>query len=140
MMNKLADLLNRPFIRFALSGGIAGLANILSRMALSQITNYSAAIVIAFLIGMTTAYVLMKQFVFQETGQRISHEYIRFGIVNMISLAQVWIISIILLKITFPLINNKNISETLSHSIAVFTPVITSYFLHKYFTFKSKGE
>lgn len=138
MMDKLADLLNRPFIRFALSGGLAAAANILSRMALSQITNYSAAIIIAYLIGMTTAYILMKLFVFEKSGRSVQHEYLRFGLVNLIALVQVWAVSFGLARLMFPWIGFSFYAETVAHIVGVLSPIFASYFMHKYFTFGSK--
>lgn len=138
MMDKLADLLNRPFIRFALSGGLAAAANILSRMALSQLTNYSAAIVIAYLIGMTTAYVLMKLFVFERSGRSVQTEYLRFGLVNLVALVQVWGVSFCLARLLFPWLKFDFHPETVAHVIGVLSPIATSYFLHKYFTFSSR--
>ncbi|MCY1669363.1 GtrA family protein [Rhizobium sp. SL86] len=135
MMDKLADLLNRPFIRFALSGGLAAAANILSRMALSQLTNYSAAIVIAYLIGMTTAYILMKLFVFEKSGRSVQHEYLRFGLVNLVALVQVWAVSLGLARFVFPWIGFSFHAETVAHVIGVLSPIASSYFMHKYFTF-----
>jgi len=106
-------------------------------MALSQITNYSAAIVIAYLIGMTTAYVLMKLFVFEKSGRSVQHEYLRFGLVNLVALVQVWTVSVGLARLLFPWIGFNHHAETVAHVIGVLSPIASSYFMHKYFTFSS---
>lgn len=136
-MRSISGMISSPFVRFVLSGGIAAGVNVLSRAALSTITSYSAAIVIAYLIGMTTAYVLMKLFVFEESGRRPEAEYLRFGLVNMVALAQVWIVSVGLARWLFPLVGFGFYPEAIAHVIGVLSPVATSYFLHKYFTFSS---
>ncbi len=136
-MRSISRIISSPFVRFVLSGGIAAGVNVLSRAALSTITSYSAAIVIAYLIGMTTAYVLMKLFVFEESGRRPEAEYLRFGLVNMVALAQVWIVSVGLARWLFPLVGFGFYPEAIAHVIGVLSPVATSYFLHKYFTFSS---
>ncbi|WFN89133.1 GtrA family protein [Agrobacterium pusense] len=136
-MRSISGMISSPFVRFALSGGIAAGVNVFSRAALSTITSYSAAIVIAYLIGMTTAYVLMKLFVFEESGRRPEAEYLRFGLVNMVALAQVWIVSVGLARWLFPLVGFGFHPEAIGHVIGVLSPVATSYFLHKYFTFSS---
>lgn len=82
------SLLERPFVRFALSGGIAAAVNIGSRVLLSEVTNFSTAIVIAYLLGMTTAYILMKLFVFDASGRSVGQEYLRFGLVNAVALVR----------------------------------------------------
>lgn len=137
-MRSISGMISSPFVRFVLSGGIAAGVNILSRAALSTITSYSAAIVIAYLIGMTTAYGLMKLFVFEGSGRRPEAEYLRFGLVNMVALAQVWIVSVGLARWLFPLVGFGFHPEAAAHVIGVLSPVATSYFLHKYFTFSTK--
>ncbi|TRL35336.1 GtrA family protein [Rhizobium straminoryzae] len=135
MNGRFTALIHQPFVRFAVSGGIAAAANILSRMALSQITSYSVAIVLAYLIGMTTAYVLMKIFVFEQSGRRVHSEYVRFGLVNLVALAQVWGVSVVLARFVFPAISFETHAETAAHIIGVLSPIATSYFMHKHFTF-----
>nr|WP_245307294.1 GtrA family protein [Rhizobium altiplani] len=135
MTNKLSRALSRPFVRFALSGGVAAAINILSRMALSQVTTYSVAIVCAYVVGMTTAFVLMKLYVFEKSARHAGSEYLRFAGVNVIALVQVWAVSLILARNVFPLINFHFHAETIAHVIGVLSPIATSYFLHKYFTF-----
>ncbi len=131
----LSRLLSQPFVRFALSGGVAAAVNILSRMAMSQVTTYSIAIVCAYLAGMTTAFVLMKLYVFENSSRHMASEYLRFGAVNVIALAQVWAVSLILVHSIFPFVGFKFHAETTAHVIGVLSPIATSYFLHKYFTF-----
>ncbi|MFK3666661.1 GtrA family protein [Ochrobactrum teleogrylli] len=129
------SLLDRPFVRFALSGGIAAAVNIGSRVLLSEMTNFSTAIVVAYLLGMTTGYVLMKLFVFNESGRSVSQEYLRFGLVNAVALVQVWGVSMFLARYVFPTLKYSFHAETAAHVIGVFSPIATSYFMHKYFTF-----
>ncbi len=135
----LLHYLSKPFIRFAISGGIAAGVNILSRIALSQFMPYSIAVMIAYLFGMTTAYVLMKLMVFEKSGQRVHQEYIRFALVNAVAFAQVWLVSIGLARYLLPAIGIEEHAETLGHVIGVLSPIATSYLLHKYFTFSKEG-
>ncbi|WP_244532752.1 GtrA family protein [Phyllobacterium sp. CL33Tsu] len=122
-------------MRFVISGGIAAAINILSRIAFSQFLPFSAAIVLAFLVGMTTAFILMKQFVFDESGNSTGNEYVRFGLVNLVALLQVWLVSIILARWLLPAINYNWHVDTTAHVVGVLSPVLTSYVAHKSFTF-----
>jgi putative flippase GtrA len=140
MRERITAVLSRPFVRFALSGGLAAVANIFSRILISKVVNYSTAIVVAYLIGMTTAYILMKLFVFDKSGRGVSQEYIRFGLVNLIAIVQVWAVSMLFFKLIFPEIQFSYHSDTIAHAIGVFVPVFTSYLLHKYFTFSSRNS
>lgn len=131
-----AVVISPRFLRFAVSGGVAASANILSRMALSQVMSYSWAIVVAFLIGMTTGYVLMKFLVFEQSGRHPASEYARFGLVNLLALLQVWGVSILLADHVFPWLIPGVPPETPAHVIGVLSPIVTSYLLHKHFTFR----
>jgi len=139
MMGALRGLLSRPFVRFAISGGVAAGVNILSRIALSQIMPYSVAVTIAYLFGMTTAYVLMKLMVFEKSGQRVHQEYVRFALVNVVAFAQVWLVSMGLARYLLPAMGFETHAETIGHVIGVLSPIATSYFMHKYFTFSKQN-
>jgi putative flippase GtrA len=136
MTGRLATLLPSRFLRFALSGGIAAGANILSRIAFSHALPYEAAVVAAFLVAMTVGFLLMKLFVFGRSGQSSAREYLRFGAVNLGALAQVWIVSVALARWLFPLVGFFWLADTVAHVIGVASPIVTSYFAHKHFTFR----
>jgi putative flippase GtrA len=127
------------FVLFVLAGGTAALINILSRIALNWIMPYEAAIVVAYLCGMTTAYLLNKHFVFAASGRGIASEYVRFALVNLAAVAQVWIVSVGLARLVFPAIGFAWHAETVAHVIGVAVPVFTSYVGHKHFSFAAKG-
>ena len=124
-------------MRFLLVGGAAALVNILSRIAFSLSMPYTAAIVIAYVCGMTTAYVLNKLFVFAPSGRAVHEEYLRFTIVNMVALAQVWLVSVGLAFYIFPWLGFNWHAETVAHVIGVAVPTVTSYFGHRHFSFAS---
>lgn len=127
------------FMLFLLAGGIAALVNILSRIALNWIMLYEVAIVVAYLCGMTTAYLLNKRFVFASSGRGVASEYTRFALVNLAAVIQVWIVSVGLARFIFPAIGFAWHAETVAHVIGVAVPVFTSYFGHKHFSFAAKG-
>lgn len=135
----LSSLLSRPFARFAITGGLAAGVNILSRIALSQISSYSTAITIAYLFGMTTAYVLMKMMVFEKSGQPVHREYFRFALVNAVAFLQVWMVSMTLARYLLPAVGFVAHADTIGHVVGVISPIATSYYLHKYFTFSKQG-
>lgn len=139
MRARIEALVPSSFVRFAISGGIAAVVNIVARIALSQVMSYSAAIVLAYVIGMTTAYILMLFFVFNPSGSSVANEYLRFGLVNLIALVQVWLVSVGLADWLFPGIGFTWHSHTVAHIVGVMSPIASSYFGHKSFTFASRG-
>lgn len=135
MLNNTMKMKVTPFIAFLAAGGIAAVVNIVSRILLSYVMSYSGAIVIAYLFGMTTAYTLMRRFAFEKSGRQVSQEYVRFGLVNLLALLQIWAISVGLADYLLPRIWIFAHAELIAHAIGVLSPTVTSYFLHKYFTF-----
>jgi putative flippase GtrA len=128
----------RRFVLFLFAGGTAALVNILSRIAFNWVMPYEAAIVAAYLCGMTTAYLLNKRFVFAASGRGVGSEYFRFALVNLAAIAQVWIVSVGLARFLFPAIGFGWHAETVAHVIGVAIPVFTSYVGHKHFSFAVK--
>ncbi len=117
-------------------GGFAALVNFLSRIAFNQISTFRQAVVYAYLVGMLTAYVLSKVFVFEPSGRHPAAELFWFSIVNIFAIIQVWIISVGLAEYVFPKMHIEFYPEAIAHFIGLGVPVITSYFGHKYFSFK----
>ena len=87
------------------------------------------------LLGMTTAYILNKLFVFVSPDRQISAEYARFALVNLVAIALVWCVSVGLARLLFPAIGFTWHAETVAHIIGVASPVYTSYLGHKHFSF-----
>ena len=129
----------KRFTLFLFAGGTAALVNILSRIAFNWLMPYEVAIVVAYLCGMTTAYLLNKHFVFASSGRGVASEYTRFALVNLAAVAQVWIVSVGLARLVFPAISFIWHAETVAHVIGVTIPVFTSYLGHKHFSFAAKG-
>ena len=129
----------KRFALFLFAGGTAALVNILSRIAFNWLMPYEVAIVVAYLCGMTTAYLLNKRFVFASSGRGVASEYTRFALVNLAAVAQVWIVSVGLARLVFPAIGFIWHAETVAHVIGVTIPVFTSYLGHKHFSFAAKG-
>jgi putative flippase GtrA len=125
----------RRFLMFMVAGGLAALVNILSRLILSQAIPFGISVVVAYLIGMTAAFLMNKFFVFENSGRSPSSEYLRFSIVNLAALVQVWGVSMLLARVVFPYFNFDWHAETVAHVSGVLSPVLVSYYGHKKFSF-----
>ena len=123
------------FLRFVLAGGIAAGANWLSRFAFSLFLNLTGAVIAAFIIGMSVAYGLNRLFVFDKSGRALHVEATRFVIVNLVALVQVWAVTLGLADYAFPAFAWHWHPEALAHAVGVASPIVTSYFGHRYFTF-----
>jgi putative flippase GtrA len=135
-MTGLQKLAGNQFIRFALTGGVAALVNLASRYLLNFHVGFEIAVALAYLVGMLTAYVLARLFVFQASGRGVRSELVRFAIVNVVALVQVWVISVGLANLVFPAIGFTWHANDVAHLIGVVSPVVTSYFGHRYYSFR----
>jgi len=136
-MNK-ADKKSDPteFFQFLLVGGVAAGINFISRIGFSEFFSYRVAIIFAYLIGMLTAFILSKHYVFEQSGRPIKDELRDFTIVNIFAVIQVWLISVGLVEYFFPYLSFTLYPEEVAHLIGLGIPAITSYFGHKYFSFR----
>ena len=130
--------INSEFSRFIITGGFAAGVNFLSRIGFSEFMSYRVAVFVAYLVGMVTAFILAKVFVFAKSNQSTSNEFSRFTLVNIVAVIQVWFISVGLAEYGFPAIEFVFYPEEIAHLIGISVPVVTSYYGHKYFTFASK--
>lgn len=128
-----------PFFRFVLAGGTAAVVNWVSGLLLVRLLPLEASVVIAYLIAMTAAFVLNRRFVFPLSGRSMQAEYLRFAAVNGVALIQVWIVTIGLARWIFPSIGFDFHPAAVAHAVGIVTPVGTSYFLHRHFTFARKA-
>ena len=122
---------------FLLASGIAAAANFFSRLLLSQWLTYSVAIVLAYLVGLTAAFVLNRRFVFKHSTNRVGVQMFWFVVVNIFALAQTLLVSLLFADILLPRFGIHDHSETIAHAIGIAAPTITSFFGHKYLSFKN---
>jgi putative flippase GtrA len=132
MSSKTAEI-----VRFFITSGVAAVVNIGARIPLGWVMPYSASIVLAYLIGMSTAFVLARAFVFRPQPGNAKAEFFRFALVNVVALAQVLAISLALEAILFPRFGFTWHAATVAHVIGVASPAFTSYYGHKLFSFRT---
>lgn len=130
--------MNLQFLKFLVTGGIAALVNLLSRYALNHVMSFEAAVVAAYLLGMATAYLLARRFVFDASGRSVASEVRRFVLVNLVALGFVWMISVGLARVVFPAIGMTWHADDIAHLIGVLAPAVTSYIGHRFYTFARK--
>lgn len=130
--------LRSEFAGFVVAGGLAALANIGSRWLFSQLMAYPAAIVLAYAVGMFTAYLLMRGPVFGGRGTGARREVPRFIVVNLFAVLQTLVVSLVLAYHLLPWMGVQQHAETLAHLVGVVVPVLTSYYGHKNWTFKPR--
>lgn len=136
-MANLAPDMNKQFALFIVAGGIAACVNFFSRILLSHWLVYGTAIVVAYLLGMVTAFALNRLFVFKKVSHSVRHQVFWFTTVNLAAVLQTLAISLLMAKWLFPRVGFTWHPETIAHAFGVAVPVLTSFVGHKYLSFKS---
>ena len=125
----------KEFVYFTTSGLIAALVNLFTRVIFSNFFPFSVSIVLAYICGMITAYILFK--IIFNHKKRYLKSALRFSIVNGLAILITLTTSIAVLNI----LNDLNVefilasNEVIAHSLGVIAPLIPSFIFHKYFTY-----
>ena len=128
--------MTKEFVNFIFTGGFAAFINLVTRFYINKIISFEISVVISYFLGMIVAYLLTRVFVFSVEEPMDRNEFFRFFQVNLISAFIVWIVSVFLYNIFFPLIKIVEYSGEMSHFIGVITPIVFSFYAHKFYTFK----
>jgi putative flippase GtrA len=129
------------FLRFLLAGGLAALINFGSRFFYNIFVDFSTAVVLAFLTGLTAGYILNRRYVFATSRNTVVQEMGWFVFINLLALAQTWGLSLYLVEllpeyIAMDSLGRTELVEAIAHGAGIILPVFTSYIGHKYLTFR----
>jgi putative flippase GtrA len=131
-------MISNRFIKFLAAGGLAAVVNFGSRIALSHWMDYIPSIIVAYLFGMTTAFLLNRLFVFSNATNNFHSQAWWFTIVNLAAAAQTLLVSVFLADYVLPAIGLSRNREIIAHGIGIIIPVITSYIGHKLMSFREE--
>jgi putative flippase GtrA len=127
---------SRQFLFFLLTGGLAAVVNFGSRIAYDVWVDFSTAIILAYLTGMVTAFILARTFVFTESRTTLRRSILLFSLVNLAGVAQTWLISMGLAMFALPALDVTRFVPEIAHAVGVMVPAFTSYLGHKYWSFR----
>lgn len=128
----------RQFLAFVITGGVAAGVNVLSRIGFSTFLRFEYAILAAYAIGMVTAYLLARRYVFLGTSQGVRRSFAAFALVNLVAVFQTWLVSVGLRNLLLPVIGVTALVDLVAHGFGVMVPVFTSFWGHKYISFKDQ--
>lgn len=136
----IAEFKSKQFISFLFAGGLAAAVNFGSRFFYNEFVSFGNAVILAYITGMITAFVLTKLFVFDKSGHSTKKEFFYFTLVNIVAIVQTYIISVGFSQYLFPSMGFEFYPEAVAHAIGVVFPVFTSFFGHKYFSFRKNND
>jgi putative flippase GtrA len=132
----IKPFLSRQFLVFLLTGGTAAIINFGSRILYNHWLGFSASILLAYLTGMITAFILARLFVFRDSTQALHRSVMFFILVNLVAIMQTWLISLGMAYYLLPAIGITSYVRELAHATGVVVPVFTSYLGHKRWSFR----
>jgi putative flippase GtrA len=132
----IGQFMQRQFMLFLLTGGLAAAVNFGSRILYNLWLGFSASVILAYLTGMVTAFVLAKRFVFTESRQSLHRSALFFILVNIAAVLQTWVVSMTLAYYLLPAMGIFTLSREMAHAAGIAVPVFTSYIGHKRWSFR----
>jgi putative flippase GtrA len=132
----IQQFISKQFLIFLLTGGTAAVVNFGSCIVYNLWFDYSTSILIAYLTGMVTAFVLTRMFVFTETSLSVRRSAFYFSMVNVVAVSQTWAISMALANYVLPSMGISRFIPEIAHAVGVAFPVFTSYLGHKHWSFR----
>jgi putative flippase GtrA len=136
MRRFLELLLTRQFGLFIVAGGLAALAHWGSRILFNEFMDFRVALVVAYTIGIGTAFALNKLFVFPDSGRALDAEIRYFVFFNVAAFPLVWGASVFLAEYALPRAGVTWHPREIAHAIAISLPLVLNFYLHKFVTFR----
>ncbi|UXI69218.1 GtrA family protein [Tahibacter amnicola] len=124
------------FLRFVAVSAVAAGLNFGSRILFDLFTTYIVAISLAFCVGLSSAFVLNRLFVFAGSTNPLHRQATYFVVVNLFGLVQTLAISLLLARWLLPQIGITVYVEEIAHAVGIGVPILTSFLGHKYLSFK----
>lgn len=121
---------------FVMASGVAAAANFGARVLFSLWVSYAVAVVLAFFVGLTAAFVLNRRFVFRESTNQLHLQASWFVAINLFALAQTLFVSLLLAEIVLPYMGLNWHNKEVAHAVGIAAPLFTSYLGHKHLTFR----
>ena len=135
----IRHFMTRQFARFLFVGGTAAFANWLSCLALGVWFSFSLSVVLAYFIGMTTAFFLNRVFVFSKSDRSIAKQARDFILINFLFMPVVLFSSIVMEKL-LRIVGVDVYSQAIAHAFAVAIPAVLSFLLYKFVAFKDPTD
>jgi putative flippase GtrA len=132
----IQPFMSRQFMIFLLTGGTAAVVNFCTRILYNSWMEFSTAVVLAYLTGMVTAYILARIFVFKGGSQTLQRSMMLFALVNVLAIVQTWAVSLLMAYFVLPGMGITRYTLEIAHAVGIVVPVFTSFLGHKYWSFR----
>ncbi len=125
----------RPSVRFLVCGGLAALVNWAVRFPLSKVMPFSAAVLVALIIGMCAGFLLYRTFVWNRSHRSLSAQIGMFIAVNSVNALGILAISSLLILALRHTSLHPELAEATAHAIGIAAGAVANFFGHSRLTF-----
>ena len=125
--------------RFLLAGGFAAFVNWAARFPLNEIMPFSAAVLVAYGVGMVVGFFLYRLFVFEAHGGDARSQLWKFILVNAVGAVEVWLLALVFVHWLAPAVGWTLWVEPIAHAAAIGIGADPSYVGHRLLTFRGIG-
>ena len=122
-------------VKFLVAGGLATAINWLVRFPLSTVLPFTAAVALAYMIGMVAGFVLYSRWVFPGTTTPLANQIGRFIAVNIAGGVAVVALAPLLAQAFAGGGLDQGPAEAIGHGLAIAVGAVINYFGHKLITF-----
>lgn len=133
----IRHFLSAQFLLFLIVGTSAAVLNWIARWAFSIWVSFPIAVILAYGVGMASAFELNRRFVFPVSPRPVIKQAKVFILANLAFLPVVWGASI-LFKDLLNRLDIHKFSESIAHGLALMIPVLITFLIYKFFAFGSK--
>jgi putative flippase GtrA len=128
----------REFARFVVVGVLATLGNIASVLVARFFMTFEFSLVAGIAVGLTTSFLLSKLFAFESHSWALaSGEAARFIIVYSVSVVLYWGVAVAFARLAVAQSAPRELAETGGVLIGAGMMTLTSYFGHRFFTYRT---
>ena len=125
----------RQFLCFAGIGIVAAALNWGSGRLFALVTSFSFSIELAYGVGVASAFVMNRLWVFPGSPRPMVQQIVWFMGVNLLFFPIVWGVSVALGNYVLPWLGMRDLAEPLGHAAALAFPMILTFLIHKFLTF-----
>ena len=90
-----------------------------ARIMLNVWLSFSMSIILAYVAGAVTAYLLTRAFVFTDSQQSVSHSIGFFILINLVAVLQTWIVSMALADYVLPAMHVDAFRKEIAHGVGI---------------------
>ena len=127
------------FLKFLIVGALAALLHWLARFILDIWMSFSAAVGLAYCVGMAVAFALNALYVFPHSDKPRVSQARDFVITNLAFFPVVWGIAVIIEKMLRGL-GFITHAGNLAHALAIPIPMLATFLIYKFFAFKENNK